>query len=497
MTRPLPFKPLAASALIATLLTGCATMAPKYERPAAPVPAAFPTGDAYPTAESSAQPVSELGWQAFFTDPKLRSVIAEALAENRDLRVAIINIQEARQQYKVQGAAELPTLNGSASATYEHTPSDVALGSIGSAFKGFAIPKGGVNFQEYAASVGISDYELDLWGRVRSLTKQALEQYLSTVEARRETQITLVSEVATDYLTYAADLQRLKVAKDTLASNQKTYDLTVAKFNAGVSSEVDVRQAETTLEQARSSVSVYTTQAAQDVNALTLVVGAAVDPTLLPTGQDDSLPTLADIPAGVSSAVLLSRPDVLEAEHTLKGYNANIGAARAAFFPTVSLTASGGGSSINLTHLFNANNGAWSFQPNVTLPIFDSGANLAKLRYAKEEKAVAVAQYEKAIQTAFREVADALAQRGTIEAQLQSQQRLVTAATGSLNLSTARYRSGTDPFVNTLTAQLTLDSAQQSLISARLTRATNLVALYRTLGGGLDAPTGQVAKANP
>jgi len=489
MTRTLPSKPLAVSALVATLLAGCATMAPQYERPAAPIPAAFPTGDAYPVQQAGPQPVSDLGWQTFFTDPKLRSVIAEALAENRDLRVAIINIQEARQQYKVQGAAELPTLNGSASATYEHTPTDVALGSIGSAFKGFSVPKGGIGFQEYAASVGISDYELDLWGRVRSLTKQALEQYLSTVEARREAQITLVSEVATDYLTYAADLQRLKVSKDTLASDQKTYDLTVAKFNAGVSSEVDVRQAETTLEQARSGVSTYTTQVAQDVNALTLVVGGPVDPTLLPTGQDDSLPTLADIPAGVSSAVLLSRPDVVEAEHTLKGYNANIGAARAAFFPTLSLTASGGGSSINLTHLFNANNGAWSFQPNVTLPIFDGGANHAKLRYAKEQKAAAVAQYEKAIQTAFREVADALAQRGTIEDQLQSQERLVKAASGSLSLSSARYRSGTDPFVNTLTAQVTLYSAQQSLITARLTRATNLVALYRTLGGGLDAPT--------
>jgi multidrug efflux system outer membrane protein len=497
MARSLASKPLAVSALVATLLAGCATMAPTYERPAAPIPAAFPTGDAYPVQQSAAQPASDLSWQAFFIDPKLRSVIAQALSENRDLRVAIINIQEARQQYKVQGAAELPTLNGSTSATYEHTPSDVALGSIGSAFKGFTIPKGGVNFQEYAASVGVSDYELDLWGRVRSLTKQALEQYLSTVEARRETQITLVSEVASDYLTYAADLQRLKVAKDTLASNQKTYDLTVAKFNAGVSSEVDVRQAETTLEQARSSVSTYTTAVAQDVNALTLVVGAPVDPALLPTGQDDSLPTLADIPAGLTSAVLLTRPDVLEAEHTLKGYNANIGAARAAFFPTVSLTTSGGGASINLTHLFNANNGAWSFQPNVTLPIFDGGANLAKLRYAKEEKAVAVANYEKAIQTAFREVADALAQRGTIEDQLQSQERLVQAASGSLNLSTARYRSGTDPFLNTLTAQVTLYSAQQSLISARLTRATNLVALYRTLGGGLDAPTGQIAKATP
>jgi multidrug efflux system outer membrane protein len=497
MTRTLPSKTLVVSALVSTLLASCATMAPKYERPAAPVPAAFPTGPSYPEPQTGPQPVAELGWRTFFTDPKLKAVITQALAENRDLRVAIINIQEARQQYKVQGAAELPTLNGSTSATYEHTPTDVALGSIGSAFKGFSIPQGGIYFQEYAASVGISDYELDLWGRVRSLTKQALEQYLSTVEARRETQITLVSEVATDYLTYAADVQRLQVAKDTLASDQKTYDLTVAKFNAGVSSEVDVRQAETTLEQARSSVSTYTTQVAQDVNALTLVVGAPVDPALLPTGQDDSLPTLTEIPAGLTSAVLLTRPDVLEAEHTLKGYNANIGAARAAFFPTVSLTASGGGASINLTHLFNANNGAWSFQPNVTLPIFDGGANLAKLRYAKAEKAVAVAQYEKAIQTAFREVADALAQRGTIDDQLQSQERLVRAASGSLSLSMARYRSGTDPFLNTLTAQVTLYGAQQSLISARLTRATNLVALYRTLGGGLDAPTSQVAKAAP
>jgi multidrug efflux system outer membrane protein len=491
MPRSLASNPLAVSAFVATLLAGCATMAPKYERPAAPVPAAFPTGDAYPVAQAALPPAAEIGWQGFFTDPKLKAVIAQALAENRDLRVAIINIQEARQQYRVQSAAELPTLNASSSATYQHTPTDVALGSIGAAFPGLSIPQGGVYSQEYTASVGISDYELDLWGRVRSLTKQALEQYLSTVETRRETQITIVSEVATDYLTSAADLQRLQVAKDTLASDQKTYDLTVAKFTAGISSQVDVRQAETTLEQARSSVSTYTTQVAQDINALTLVVGASVDPALLPTGQDDSLPTLSDLPAGLTSATLLTRPDVLEAEHTLKGYNANIGAARAAFFPTVSLTASGGGASVNLTRLFNSNNGAWSFQPNITLPIFDGGANLAKLRYAKEEKAAAVAQYEKAIQTAFREVADALAQRGTIEAQLQSQERLVKAASGSLGLSTARYRSGTDPFLNTLTAQVTLYGAQQSLISARLTRATNLVALYRTLGGGLDVAATQ------
>jgi multidrug efflux system outer membrane protein len=485
MSRTVPFL---AFSLAALLLSGCATMAPKYERTAAPVPATFPTGDAYPAASAPATPAVDLGWRAFFTDPKLKTVIAQALANNRDLRVAILNIQEARQQYRIQGAAELPTINGTASATYEHTPSDVALGSIGSAFKGFNVPKDGIGFQEYAASLGISDYELDLWGRVRSLSKQALEQYLSTVEARRETEITLVSEVATDYLTYAADVQKLKVAKDTLASDQASYDLTVAKFKAGVASELDVRQAETALEQARSAIATYTTQTAQDVNALTLVVGATVDPALLPTGQDDSLSTLPDVPAGLTSAVLLSRPDVLEAEHTLKSYNANIGAARAAFFPTVSLTTSTGGASINLTHLFNANNGSWTFQPNISLPIFDGGANLARLRYAKAEKAVAVAQYEKTIQTAFREVADALAQRGTVDDLLASQARLTNAASKALTLSTARYQRGSDTYVNVLSAQLNLYTAQQSQITARLTRASNLVALYRTLGGGAETP---------
>ena len=227
------------------------------------------------------------------------------------------------------------------------------------------------------------------------------------------------------------------------------------------------------------------------------MVGAPVDPSLLPTGQDEAPPSRSDLLYGLSSAVLLSRPDVLEAEHALKGYNANIGAARAAFFPTFSLTTSAGSASISLSHLFNQNSGSWSFAPNVTLPIFDAGANLAKLRYAKEQREVAVAQYEKAIETAFREVADAMAQRGTIDAQLASTERLVTAASASLNLSSARYRSGADTFLNTLSAEVALYNAQQTLITVRLTQAANLVTLYRTLGGGLGGPTnGPVDKAN-
>ena len=234
VTRVLRPRRVMAGALIAALVSGCASMAPTYVRPPAPIPAELPSGGAYPSGPTALVPAADLSWQEFFTDPKLKAVIAQALVNNRDLRVAIVNIQEARQQFKVQRAAELPKVGGTGAATYEHTPTDVALGSIGSSFPGLNVPQGGLYFQEFTASLGISDYEIDLWGRVRSLTKQALEQYLSTVEARRESQITLVSEVATDYLSYAADQQRLKVSQETLTSNQNTYELTLAKFNAGV-----------------------------------------------------------------------------------------------------------------------------------------------------------------------------------------------------------------------------------------------------------------------
>ncbi|MGC1301172.1 MAG: efflux transporter outer membrane subunit [Caulobacteraceae bacterium] len=495
---------LFALASLSALLAGC-TMAPKYQRPIAPVPQSWPQGDAYPASEAAQTAAPDLAWRDFFTDPKMREVIGLALDNNRNLRVALLNIQAARAQYHIQRSALFPTLDGGANGTYEHTP--LGFGSVsttpGSATSGSGLSGGGVGatggigtsagsafsssefLRIYSVDAGISNYELDLWGRVRSLTKAALEQYLSTAEAQRSTRISLISEVATDDLTLAADLEHLRVAKATLENDQKTLDLTRAKFNGGVASELDVRQAETAVDQSRADISTYTTQAAQDRNALNLVVGESVPDNLLPTGLDDTLPTLADIPAGLSSDILLRRPDVMQAEHTLKANNADIGAARAAFFPTITMTASGGTTSLSMTSLFSSGSGTWTISPSLTVPIFDWGKNKASLKYAKVQQKVAAAQYEYAIQTAFREVSDALAQRGTIAELLSARQANVEAASGSLHLSVARYQRGTDPYLNTLSSELTLYTAQQNLIAAKQTRATNLVTLYRTLGGGV------------
>ena len=507
--RPLLPVLLAASAALA----GCVDLAPRYVRPDNAAPGAgWPQGQSYLPVQEGRAP--ELAWRDFVTDDKLRRVIQLALDGNRDLRVALINIAEARALYRVQRADLLPTVNGSANLTRQHSPSGLsgvgAVSSTGSATAGTGSvvgsgtatsgtgagavsgagstsvsAGGGTDFSIYSASLGISAYELDLWGRVRNLTKQAFEQVLAAEENRRAVQISLIGEVATDYLTYGADLQRQRVAEDTLKADLQSLAITQARFDRGIVSELDVRQAQTAVEQARTDALTAVTQAAQDVNALQLVVGAAVPAELLPTGQDPALPTLSDVPAGLASTVLLDRPDVLQAEHLLRGYNADIGAARAAFFPTVSLTTSVGGTSLSLGRLLDAGSGTWTVAPSVTLPIFDAGRNRANLAYVRAERDAAVAQYEKAVQTAFREASDALAQRGTAVARISSQERLVDAAAGSLTLAQARYRSGIDTFLNTLDAQRTLLTAQQGLIDARLQRASNLVTLYRTLGGGV------------
>jgi len=456
----------------ALLLTGCLSLAPKYERPASPAPQAWPQGDAYaPTEPGQA---TDLAWRDFFTDPGLKSVIGLALKNNRDLRVAILNIEEARAQYREQRANQLPAVTASGSGTTERSPA--GLSEFGA--------KRDVRI--YSADVGVSAFELDLWGRVRNLTRQAQEQVLATEEARRAAQISLISEVAADYLTLGADRQRLTTAEETFKADQETLRITEARFKDGVVSELDVRQAQTVVDQARSDVLTYTTQSAQDLNALNLVVGAATPDTLSPSGLDGTLPTLADVPAGLSSEVLLGRPDVLQAEHQLRGYNANIGAARAAFFPTISLTGSTGSESLYLDRLFTPGSGTWAFGPSISLPIFAGGKNVAALKLSKAQRDVAVAQYELAIQTAFRETADALAQRGTAARQIEAQEQLVEAASAALKLSQARYQKGVDTYLSLLDAQRTLYTAQQTLITARANRATNLVTLYRVLGGGVS-----------
>ncbi len=454
-------------------LSGCSTMAPKYNQPAAPVPAAWPQGASYPAAAQAAQkPLAEIPWREFFVDPHLRRLIELALENNRDLRVAALNIERARAQYQIQRSDLFPNLDATAGATFQRIPED--LSGTGNAR----------TVEQYNVGLGVASYELDLFGRVRSLKDQALEQYLSSEQARRSVQISLVSQVAVSYLALAADRERLKLAQDTLANQQESYNLTKSRYEAGVSSALDLNQARTIVEAARVDIARYTTQAAQDVNALTLLVGSPLATGLLPHTLSDVVTALKDLTPGLPSDVLLRRPDILQAEGQLKGANANIGAARAAFFPRITLLSSVGFGSEELSGLFTGGALAWSFAPRISLPIFEGGANQANLKVSEVNRDIAVAQYEKAIQTAFREVADALAQRGTIDEQLAAQQALTDATAESHKLSLARYDKGVDSYLPVLDAQRSLYGAQQNLIGFRLARLSNLVTLYKVLGGG-------------
>jgi multidrug efflux system outer membrane protein len=452
------------SLALAIILAGCSSLAPHYERPAAPVPAVFPLADG--------QAAADIDWRDFFADTKLRSLIDLALANNRDLRVAVLNIAQARAQYRVQDAATWPTLNATGSGSASRTPA--SLSGTGQAVVG----------HQYSASIGTSAYELDLFGRVRSLNAQALESYLATAEARRSTQISLVAEVASAYLSWSADLDRLALARQTLQSQSNTYGLTQRRFALGTDSALTLRQQQTSVESARVDVASYTAQVALDQNALALLLGTAVPADLAPTGLATRVSALPDLPAGLPSDLLQRRPDILQAEHTLQAARYNIGAARAAFYPRISLTASAGSSSNDLAGLFKAGAGAWSFVPQISLPLFDGGANQANLDIATVTRDIHVAQYEKAIQTAFREVADALAQRSNLGEQLSAQQALVDATADSFQLSDARYQRGVDSYLDVMVAQRSLYAAQQGLIGTQLSRLANEVTLYKVLGGG-------------
>lgn len=467
---------------VAGVLSGC-TLMPRYARPDAPVPERF-AGTELSTASTTtdtASPaqaidIANIGWRQVFTDPALQQVIALALENNRDLRVAALNIEVARAQYRVERAALLPAVQGTGTANNARTPSELA------------IPGQPQVFRTYSANIGVSAYELDLFGRVRSLKEQALQQFLSTAEARRSTHISLVAEVATAYLTLAADQQLLQLAQSTLSSQGDSYRLQQRSFELGVASQLSLRQAQTTVESARVDVERYTAQVAQDRNALVLLVGTQVPaellPQALPDGASVDANVLASVPAGLPSQLLQRRPDILEAERNLRAANANIGAARAAFFPSISLTASTGSSSSSLSNLFDSGTRAWSFVPTLTLPIFNAGRNRANLDMAKANRDIEVAQYEKAIQSAFREVSDALAQRETLGRQLQAQQALVDANADSYRLSQARFERGVDSYLQALDAQRALYSAQQNLITTQLSRFTNLATFYKAMGGG-------------
>ncbi len=412
----------------------------------------------------------ELPWREFIPDENLRKVIEAALNNNRDLRLAALNVERARAYYGIQRAELLPSVHGVGSMYKERTPAD--LSSTGSAYTA----------ERYDVNLGIASWEIDFFGRIRNLKDTALEQYLATEEARRSAQIVLVSSVAQAYMALAADREALQLVSSTLEAQENAYNLIQKRYNVGMASELDLRRAQSQVDVARGDVSRYTQLVAQDQNALNLLVGSPLDEQLLPRNLAD-ISSPKDISPGLTSEPLLLRPDILAAEHRLKAANANIGAARAAFFPRISLTTTIGTASADLSGLFKSGSGVWSFAPQIVMPIFDARTWFA-YDAAKIDKEISIAQYEKSIQTAFREVADALA--GTINERVTAQQSLVDAFTETYRLSQLRYNHGIDSYLSVLDAQRSLYAAQQGLVMLRLAKINNIVTLYKTLGGGHD-----------
>jgi len=462
-------------------VAGC-TMAPKYTRPAAPIPIAWPTGPAYFAQLATTNPPLP-DWQEFFTAEELQQVIGMALTNNRDLRRAPLNVERARALYGIQRAELFPIINANGTGSEARVPAD--LSSSGSR----------QTVKRYDANLGVAAWEIDFFGRIRSLKDSALEAYLGTEQARRSAQILLISSVAQSYLALAADREALVLAETTLTSQQSSYDLIQRRFELGLVAELDLFRAQTPLEVARRDVAVYRQQVAQDENALNLLAGSPVPAELLPTGLEKVAPPHA-VSVGLPSEVLLGRPDVLQAEHQLRSANADIGAARAAFFPRISLTAAMGTASSDLSGLFKSGSGAWSYAPQIVMPIFDARTWSAHAA-AKVQREIALTQYEKAIQAAFREVADALAVRGTVDEQVAAQKSLVKAFADTYRLANSRFDKGIDSYLGVLDAQRSLFAAQQVLVFLRLQKVASDVQLYAVLGGGwqTNSPTGFVASA--
>jgi len=468
------------SAALLALLGGCA-LAPQYTQPTLPVANTLPgvVGQASGGVKGLPEVGAEIGWRDFFVDSQLQAIIKTALVNNRDLRVSALNVASYQAQYRIQRSELFPSISGSGSGTKQRTYS------------------GGnhVTLEYYNATVGVSSYELDFFGRVRSLKDQALENYLALEETHRSAQISLVSEVAGAYLTWLADKELLAITEDTMRTEEESYQLILQRSEEGMATQLDLAQARTSLESARANSAMYQRQVAQDVNSLMLLTGSP-----LPALDESKHGLTAQVapsraPAHLSSAVLLQRPDIQAAEHTLKGANAKIGAARAAFFPSISLTASAGKMSGDLSDLFDSGSGAWLFTPSISLPIFTAGRLRAELDLAKISKDISVANYELAIQSAFREVADALVAGETYDRQLVAQKANLAANEKYYTLAKERYEQGLDNFLTLLDAQRSLYTARQNFLSLQLAQMLNRINLYKVLGGGWQERT-QELKTN-
>ena len=468
-----PLRATAVALAAAALLAGCSFI-PAYERPAAPVPQTYATAGApgQPSAASATAP-----WQDYFAEPRLRELIAAALQNNRDLRVAVLNMEQARATYQVRRADQYP--------------------GVGLAANASRAPAAGTGNLTNSFSVGlaISSWEIDFFGRIASLKEQALAQYLATEEGRNAAQVSLVAAVANGWLNLLADEELLELSRQTLASREESIRLTKMRLDAGVASELDYRQAESLAQAARATLAQQQRQRALDENALALLLGQPlpddIRASLAGSRLDNNAPAMAELPAGLPSELLIRRPDIRQAEQLLVAANANIGAARAAFFPRISLTAQAGTASGELSGLFKSGSWGFTIAPSLLLPIFDAGRNQANLESAQAARAIALAQYEKAIQTAFREVSDALAGQATLREQAQALQQQVQAEAARLQLADLRYRNGVASHLDLLDAQRSLFAAQQGVVQARLAQLQNQVALYKALGGG--APEGTAA----
>lgn len=449
--------------LIALMLGAC-SMEPKYVQPDLPVPPSWPVGDAYLRQSEVALP--QVTYREIFGDTRLQGLIGEALANNRDLRVAAANVAAARAQYRIQRAERFPQIDANGRATYTDGPSAGGSG----------------NSASFAANVGVTAFEIDLFGRLASLTRAEQNRYFATEAAARATRLTLVGDIADAWLGYAADASLLQIAQETAASAERSIGLTRARLEGGVAPRSDLRQAEQVLATAQADVAEQRTALAQDVNALQLLVGAPIDPATLPRSIDEVGETIGDLPAGLDSRILLRRPDIVQAEYELRAANAEVGAARAALFPTISLTGALGFASDALSGLFTNGAFTWNGGGSASYSIFRAGAGRAGLALSKAQRDAALATYERAIQSGFREVSDALARQGTIEDQLRADRTQVEAAADSYRLADARYRGGVEGFLSSLDAQRSLYSAQRSLAQTMLVRTSNRVALYRSLG---------------
>lgn len=456
-----------------SLISGC-SLIPEYSRPDAPVPAQWPKGDAYKTNDANANipAATDITWRQFFTDKKLQQIIEIALQNNRDLRIAALNVERARGIYGIQRAELLPTIDAFADYARQRVPAD---------FSGTGESE---TVEQYSVNLGTASWEIDFFGRIRSLKDRALKEYFASEQARRSAQILLIAEAANAYLTLAADRESLKLAQYTLDTQQQAYDLIKRRFEIGLSQELDLLRVQTQVDSARVDTAIFTRLVAQDQSALDLLVGAPVSTDLLPEDLS-SVSQPQEISAGVSSEVLLYRPDILAAENLLMAANANIGAARAALFPRIALTTSIGTASSELSGLFQGGSGTWIFAPQIVMPIFDPRAWSA-LTVTRTDQKIAVTQYERSIQTAFKEVADALATQGTIEDQLLAQQSLTDAAAETYRLQNTRYLKGIDSYLGVIDAQRSLYAAQQGLVSFHLAKLSNQSRLYAVLGGGAD-----------